>query len=53
VTIEIEDTCGGLPPGRADDVFKPVVQRARVSPETTFGLGLPIAQQARGPTTAR
>ena len=44
VFIEIEDTCGGLPPGRADDVFKPVVQRGQG--ETTFGLGLPIAQQA-------
>jgi hypothetical protein len=45
VFIEIEDTCGGLPPGRADDVFKPVVQR-RQGETTTFGLGLPIAQQA-------
>ena len=44
VFIEIEDTCGGLPPGRADDVFKTVVQRGQG--ETTFGLGLPIAQQA-------
>jgi signal transduction histidine kinase len=46
VCIEIEDTCGGLPPGRADDVFKPVVQRRQGETETTFGLGLPIAQQA-------
>jgi signal transduction histidine kinase len=46
VLIEIEDTCGGLPPGRADDVFKPVVQRGQGETETTFGLGLPIAQQA-------
>ncbi len=44
VFVEIEDTCGGLPPGRADDVLKPVVQRGQG--ETTFGLGLPIAQQA-------
>ena len=44
VLIEIEDACGGLPPGRADDVFKLVVQHGEG--KTTFGLGLPIAQQA-------
>jgi signal transduction histidine kinase len=44
--VEIEDACGGLPPGRADDVFKLEAQRGQGETETTFGLGLPIAQQA-------
>jgi signal transduction histidine kinase len=53
VSIEVEDACGGLPPGRADDLFKPLVQGEQRgqrgqggSDETGFGLGLAIAQQA-------
>jgi len=42
--IEVEDACGGLPPGRAEDLFKPLVQRG--ADQTGFGLGLAIAQQA-------
>jgi signal transduction histidine kinase len=44
VLIEIEDTCGGLPAGRTDDLFKPLVQRG--SDLSGYGLGLAIAQQA-------
>jgi hypothetical protein len=44
VLIEVEDACGGLPPGRADDLFKPLVQRGK--DHTGFGLGLTISQQA-------
>jgi signal transduction histidine kinase len=44
VSIEVEDSCGGLPPGRAEDLFKPLVQRGE--DQTGFGLGLAIAQQA-------
>ena len=28
VQIEVEDECGGLPPGEADDLFRPFEQRA-------------------------
>ena len=44
VLIEIEDTCGGLPPGRAEDLFRPLVQRGK--DQTGFGLGLSISRQA-------
>jgi signal transduction histidine kinase len=44
-TIEIEDACGGLPPGDVERVFSPFVQ---LGPEagSGFGLGLAIARQA-------
>lgn len=44
VKIEVEDGCGGLPPGQAQDLFMPLVQRG--SDHTGFGLGLAIAMQA-------
>src|SRR5262249_34611866 len=44
VVIEIEDTCGGLPPDVGPDLFEPFVQRA--SDRTGLGLGLAIVRQA-------
>jgi signal transduction histidine kinase len=44
VTIEIADACGGLPPGKIDDLFSPTVQRGEN--RSGFGLGLGIARQA-------
>lgn len=44
VHVEVEDACGGLPPGRAEDLFAPLVRRG--ADKTGFGLGLAIAQQA-------
>ena len=44
VLIEVEDSCGGLPPGRAEELFDPLVQRGQ--DQTGFGLGLAIAMQA-------
>jgi signal transduction histidine kinase len=44
VRIEVEDGCGGLPPGRAQDLFMPLVQRG--TDQSGFGLGLAIALQA-------
>ena len=44
VAIEVADACGGLPPGRIDDLFSPLVQRG--DNRTGFGLGLAIARQA-------
>ncbi len=44
VTIEVADACGGLPPGKVDDLFSPRVQRGEN--RSGFGLGLAIARQA-------
>jgi signal transduction histidine kinase len=44
VTIEIADGCGGLPPGKVEDLFAPLVQRG--DNRSGFGLGLAIARQA-------
>jgi signal transduction histidine kinase len=44
VTIEVMDGCGGLPPGKAEELFAPLVQRGE--DRTGFGLGLGIALQA-------
>jgi signal transduction histidine kinase len=44
VTIEVADACGGLPPGKIDDLFAPTVQRGEN--RSGFGLGLSIARQA-------
>jgi signal transduction histidine kinase len=43
-TIEVEDGCGGLPPGEANELFEPFVQRGE--DRTGFGLGLAIVKQA-------
>ncbi len=44
VLIEVEDNCGGLPPGVAATMFKPFVQGSE--DRTGLGLGLSIARQA-------
>ncbi|MFI5361932.1 MAG: sensor histidine kinase [Elusimicrobiota bacterium] len=44
VLLEVEDECGGLPPGRAEELFKPFVQKN--SNRTGLGLGLSISRQA-------
>jgi signal transduction histidine kinase len=44
VTIDVADTCGGLPPGKIEDLFRPTVQRNEN--RSGFGLGLSIARQA-------
>jgi signal transduction histidine kinase len=44
VTIEVADACGGLPPGKVEELFTPLVQRGEN--RTGFGLGLGIALQA-------
>jgi signal transduction histidine kinase len=43
-TIEVADECGGLPPGKTEDLFTPLVQRGE--DRSGFGLGLAIARQA-------
>jgi signal transduction histidine kinase len=43
-TIEIEDCCGGLPPGTVETAFAPFVRMN--DRESGFGLGLAIAKQA-------
>jgi signal transduction histidine kinase len=44
VIFEIEDECGGLPPGTLEQLFEPFVQLGR--DRSGFGLGLSIARQA-------
>lgn len=44
VLIDVQDQCGGLPPGRAEELFRPFQQQA--SDRTGLGLGLGIC--ARG-----
>jgi signal transduction histidine kinase len=44
VVIEIEDECGGLPPGKADKLFQPFMQRA--ADRSGLGLGLSISNRA-------
>jgi signal transduction histidine kinase len=44
IAIEVHDGCGGLPPGKAEELFAPLVQRDEN--RTGFGLGLAIALQA-------
>jgi signal transduction histidine kinase len=43
VLIEVEDECGGLPPGSAEDLFRPFEQRG--ADKTGLGLGLPISRK--------
>jgi signal transduction histidine kinase len=44
VLIEVKDECGGLPPGKADELFRPFEQRGR--DRTGLGLGLLIARKS-------
>jgi signal transduction histidine kinase len=44
VVIEVEDECGGLPPGKADELFRPFQQRG--PDRTGLGLGLSISRKA-------
>jgi nitrogen-specific signal transduction histidine kinase len=41
VLIDVQDECGGLPPGKAEDLFKPFEQRGHN--KTGLGLGLSIS----------
>jgi signal transduction histidine kinase len=43
VLIEVEDECGGLPPGQAEDLFRPFAQRS--SDRSGLGLGLAVARE--------
>jgi signal transduction histidine kinase len=44
VVLEVEDQCGGLPKGKAEELFKPFIQKN--SDRTGLGLGLSISRQA-------
>jgi signal transduction histidine kinase len=44
VMLDVADACGGLPPGRAEELFAPLVQRG--DDRSGYGLGLAIARQA-------
>ncbi len=44
ITIEVVDACGGLPPGKAGELFSPLIQRGEN--RSGFGFGLAIALQA-------
>lgn len=44
VLIEIEDECGGLPPGTPDQLFRPFVQLG--TDRSGLGLGLSISQRS-------
>jgi len=44
VLIEVEDECGGLPPGKAEELFHPFEQRGR--DRSGLGLGLAISQRS-------
>ena len=44
VLIEVEDECGGLPPGKLAEMFQPFSQRG--ADRTGLGLGLSICQKA-------
>jgi signal transduction histidine kinase len=44
VLIEVEDECGGLPPGRAEDLFRAFEQRS--GDRSGLGLGLAIARES-------
>jgi signal transduction histidine kinase len=43
VRIEVEDACGGLPPGRAEGLFRPFAQRG--ADRSGLGLGLTISRK--------
>jgi signal transduction histidine kinase len=42
--VEIEDECGGLPPGKAETLFRPFEQRS--ANRTGLGLGLSISRKS-------
>jgi hypothetical protein len=44
VLIEVEDECGGLPPHKGDELFRPFQQRG--ADRTGLGLGLSIARRS-------
>jgi signal transduction histidine kinase len=44
VVLEVEDRCGGLPPGKAAELFRPFTQKG--ADRTGLGLGLTISRQA-------
>ena len=44
VFLDVEDECGGLPPGKSEELFHPFEQRA--SDRGGLGLGLTICQRA-------
>lgn len=44
VIIEVEDGCGGLPPGRAEELFRPYTQKG--ADRSGVGLGLSISRHA-------
>jgi signal transduction histidine kinase len=44
VLIEIEDECGGLPPGKAEELFRPFEQRS--ADRRGLGLGLSISRRS-------
>jgi signal transduction histidine kinase len=44
VLFEVQDECGGLPPGKAEELFRPYEQRA--SDRSGLGLGLSICRKA-------
>jgi signal transduction histidine kinase len=44
VSIEVQDQCGGLPPGRAEELFHRFEQRS--SDRTGLGLGLSISRRS-------
>lgn len=44
ILIDVEDNCGGLPPGEAEHMFRPFVQGA--TDKSGLGLGLSIARRS-------
>jgi|CXWL01.1.fsa_nt_gi signal transduction histidine kinase len=44
VLLEVEDQCGGLPKGKAEELFQPFTQKSE--DRTGLGLGLSISRQA-------
>ena len=43
ILIEVEDECGGLPEGKAEEIFRPFEQLS--AERTGLGLGLPISRR--------
>jgi signal transduction histidine kinase len=46
LVVEVEDACGGLPPGRVEEAFAPFIRLDDDQKQPGFGLGLAIAKQA-------